>query len=116
MDNIAKDTVSRQSIFDMLDRIQADIEEGDGFDYDKYREEAEELPPVDAQLYETERNRIIEIIKGMRKDFGKDYVSVKGDKDGELIVQAKVVALGQVLDAIGYKEDAESLPNTLGNT
>lgn len=104
MDNISKDTVNRQSVLDMLDRIQTDIEEGNGFDYGKYREEAEELPPADTQLYETERNRITEIIKGMRKDFGKDYTSVKGDKDGELIVQAKVVALGQILDSIGCKE------------
>ena len=44
-------------------------------------------------------------IKELRKSFGSDYVSVKGDHDAELIVQAKVVALGQVLDELGYSEE-----------
>ena len=48
---------------------------------------------------------VVKVINRLRDSYESDLKSVKGDHELTLIVQAKIVALGQVLDEIGYADE-----------
>ncbi len=47
-----------------------------------------------------EKRKIITLIEGMVSDYQKDYESMRGDHECELITKAKIIALNQVLDEL----------------